>query len=256
MKRVRLGDLLEVSTPRGLAYVQYVGKHPGYGHAIRVLPGFFQTRHQDWAPLASQPGYFTFYPVSAAVSQGLVAIAAHHPIPAGQELPTTFRRRGAIARDGTVLTWLIFDDTQETLKWTLSPEERRLSIASIWNHAFLVDRLAEEWRPENEPPSEEVSQAQPPRDEPLNATAAPADEGPLRMAHYLYFPSAKAGKPVATELRKRGFEVESRRSGDEQNWLVLATHAVAGEEAERARDELEQLAEQHGGTYDGSEVAT
>ncbi|KFE67130.1 hypothetical protein DB31_8483 [Hyalangium minutum] len=76
------------------------------------------------------------------------------------------------------------------------------------------------------------------------------------MAHYLYFPSAKAGKPVATELRKRGFEIESRRSGDEQHWLVLATHSVAGENAEHTRDELEQLAEQHGGTYDGSEVAT
>jgi len=255
-KRVRLGDLLEVVTPRGLAYVQYAGKHPEYGYAIRVLPGFFQTRPQDWTTLASQQGYFTFYPVSAAVSQGLIAIAAHHPIPLGRELPSTFRRRGAIAPDGRVMTWLIFGNGgPETLRTTLSPEEKRLSIASIWNHAFLVDRLIEEWRPDKEPRAAELAQAQHLQDEREASAASPAHEMPRRMAHYLYFPSAKTGKPVATELRKRGFEVESRPSGDAEHWLVLATHAVAAEEAEHTRDELERLAEQHGGTYDGSEVA-
>jgi hypothetical protein len=204
----------------------------------------------------SQEGYFTFYPVSAAVTQGLVTIAANCPIPLGGELPSTFRRRGASTPAGEILTWFIFDDTKEILKSTLSPEEKHLSIASIWNHAFLVDRLVEEWRPDMEPRAAELAQAQHLQDEREDAPAAPAHDMPHRMAHYLYFPSSKAGKPVATELRKRGFEVESRRSGDAQHWLVLATHAVAGEEAERARSELERLAEQHGGTYDGSEVAT
>jgi hypothetical protein len=77
------------------------------------------------------------------------------------------------------------------------------------------------------------------------------------MRHYLYFPTAKKAQPVATELRKRGFEVEGRPSADEKNWLVMASHAVtAGEEVDRIRDSLEQLAEQHAGTYDGSEFAT
>jgi hypothetical protein len=255
-KRVRLGDILEVSTPRGLAYVQYAGKHPEYGHAIRVLPGFFQARPRDWSTLLSQQGYFTFYPVSAAVSQELITIAASHPIPPGSELPSTFRRRGAIAPDGKVMTWIIFDGERETLRTALSAEEKHLSIASIWNHAFLVERLVEEWTPDKGPRAAELAQDQSSRHEGKAPHQSSGHERRRRMTHYLYFPSAKEGGPAATELRKRGFEVESRPSGDEEHWLVLATHTVAGEEAERTRDELERFAEQHRGNYDGSEIAT
>jgi hypothetical protein len=251
-----LGDILEVSTPRGLAYVQYAGKHPEYGDAIRVLPGFFKARPREWSTIVTQEGYFAFYPAMAAVSQGLVLIAANHPIPRGHELPSIFRRRGARTPDGKVLTWIIFDGENETLKTTLSPEEKRLSIASIWNHAFLVERLVGEWRPDKEPRSAEVAQEQP---LPGSHEAPPLPSGPpspLRLTHYLYFPTAKAARPVATDLRKRGFEVESRPSADEEHWLLLASHPVtADDDVDRIRDSLEQLAQQHQGNYDGSEIA-
>ena len=147
-KRTRLGDLLEVVTPRGFAYVQYVGKHPEYGDAIRILPGFFQKPPGDWSALLSQEGYFTFYPVSAAVSQELVRVAANEVIPAGKELPALFRRAGWVTREGKVTVWFICDGARETRRAELSEEERRLPIFAIWNHEFLVSRLVEEWRPE------------------------------------------------------------------------------------------------------------
>src|SRR5688500_16504040 len=40
-KRARPGDVLEVRTSRGLAYVHYTSRHPEYGDAIRVLPSLF-----------------------------------------------------------------------------------------------------------------------------------------------------------------------------------------------------------------------
>lgn len=252
-KRARQGDILEVSTSRGLAYVQYAGKHPEYGPAIRVLPGFFALRPTDWTRLVAQEGYFTFYPVGVAVAQGVVVIAAHLPVPPGRELPTRFRRAGWRTPEGRVTTWLICEGSQETLRTELSEEERHLFIASIWNHEFLVERLVEEWHPVNEP-AELLAVAAPLGEA---SQSPPGQDTPGRLSHYLYFPTRKAGEEVATTLRERGFDVESRLGADDVNWLVLATHRLEDPESLPAvRDELEQLAQRHSGEYDGWELAT
>jgi hypothetical protein len=150
-KKPRPGDLLELETPRGLAYVQYTGKHPKYGGAIRVFPGlFFETRPQDWNSLLSHESYFTFYPVGAAAWHGLVKIVANLPLPPEGLFPARFRRSGWITKEGKVTLWFICEGDQETRRTELSAEEKKLSIASIWNHEFLIDSLVEEWRPEQE----------------------------------------------------------------------------------------------------------
>ena len=240
-KRARQGDIIEVKTPRGLAYAQYCGKHAKYGDAIRVLPGFFPARPKDWEALLAQEGYFTFYPVGAAVSQGLVEVAASASIPTGRELPSTYRRAGWRTPEGKVTAWRICDGPKEVLRTDLSAEEKRLFIAAIWNHEFLVERLVAEWRPDQEPSTHA---------EDSGSTVPP------RVTHYLYFPTARAGELVAATLKERGFEVENRPGADRKNWLVLASHtAKPAEESQRIRDTLEQLAEQHMGTYDGTHSA-
>jgi len=51
-QNVKIGDVLEVPTPRGFAYVQYAHYQKPYGTLIRVLPGFHQSRPTDFAQLA------------------------------------------------------------------------------------------------------------------------------------------------------------------------------------------------------------
>lgn len=253
-KRARSGDIIEVRTPRGLAYAHYTAKHPEYGEAIRVLPGFFEARPEDWSTLLAHEGYFTFYPVGPAVSQGLVEIAANQPILPGREVPSTFRRYGWITREGQVKTWLINDGTRDIVRTELSAEERRMPLAEVWNHAFLIERLVEEWHPEQETSDPPTAETPPAHEEPRT----PADEDPTgRLAHYLYFPTQEAGEEVARTLRERGFEVESRLGADDVNWLVLASHILEAPEAlPTLRDELEALAERFSGEYDGWELAT
>jgi hypothetical protein len=243
-KRVRPGDILEVRTPRGLAYVHYTGRHPEYGDAIRVLPGFFATRPADFMALVTRAdAYFTFYPAGAAVAQGLVDIAAEHPVAQGQVFPAVYRREGASNRDGRVLAWLICEGTKETLVRELSEEQRLLSIASIWNHEALVHYLTREWRPEQDiglPP----------------AQRAPAAHKPRHVRHYLYFATARVGQAVASQLAAQGYEVTSRESADEKNWLVLAEHHLSDAEQAlgSAREALERVAREHSGQYDGYEI--
>lgn len=149
-RRAKVGDVIEVSTPKGLAYLQYAARHPDYGDVIRVLPGLFQTRPASFEELLLEKGYFTFYPLRVAVSRGLVAVIANMPIPAGSEGPGRLRRAGAISNDGRVLTWIITGENGDYLRERLTPEEKRLSIAEIWNHEMLTHQLAAKWHPEQE----------------------------------------------------------------------------------------------------------
>jgi len=58
--------------------------------------------------------------------------------------------RGAPSRDGKVLAWIVERDGKEVLKRELTAAERKMPIASIWNHEYLIDRITDNWRPENE----------------------------------------------------------------------------------------------------------
>ncbi|WP_157231951.1 ribonuclease E inhibitor RraB [Hyalangium minutum] len=252
-KQVRFGDIVEVRTPAGLAYLQYASKHPSYMDTVRVLPGLFPERPapEKLEALSTHEGYFAFYLVSHAVRHGLAEVVAHYPIPAGLEAPRAILRPGFITREGTVTKWWLEEGTRETLlNRALTPEEKRLSLAEMWNHEFLVQRLSEQWHPEHEH-AKRLGPAG------LHTPHAATQGQSPRMRHYLYFPQATVGRSVAAELRRRGFTVESRQGADEKNWLVLVEHLLSpgGGEAISIREELEHLAAEHAGEYDGFETS-
>lgn len=149
-KKVKPGDILEFATSHGRGYLHYVGRHPEYGDAVVVCPTQYQNRVTEVAGLFSA-GYVAFYPVSAAIAQGLVQIVGHAPSPS---LPTRVRRPGA--RVGThVETWIVEDGHAEEVRSELSEAERHPPIAVIWNHELLAQRVREGWRPEREPDGHE-----------------------------------------------------------------------------------------------------
>jgi hypothetical protein len=254
-KRARLGDVLAVNTPRGLAYIHYTYfTYRPYFEVIRVLPGFFATRPADFSALVTDPrAFFAFYPVRGAVSQGLVEVVAHHPASPDRAFPAVYRWAGARSREGRVLAWRICEGSKETLVRELSEEQRYLPIFSIFLHDSLVTALTKEWRPEHDigiPPEPQVATPTPETPKPLE------ESSPQRVRHFLYFPSAKASKAVADQLSARGYTVERCKSAEGKNWLVLADHTVSPEapDLDSVRETLERLAQEHSGQYDGHEI--
>lgn len=144
-KRLKPGEILQLKIAGGFAYLQYLGKHPDYGDAVRVAAA----RPEPWSPDQPDPfksAYVTFYPATAAVNQGLVEVVGHAAAPA---MPRQLRRAGVRA-DGAIKTWIIEDGSKNAVKTTLSADELRLPIAAIWNHDLLVQRIAENWDPRQE----------------------------------------------------------------------------------------------------------
>lgn len=53
--RARLGDVLELSTNRGLAYVQFSAVHRDWGHLVRVLHGVYAERPENIGAMVAKP---------------------------------------------------------------------------------------------------------------------------------------------------------------------------------------------------------
>jgi hypothetical protein len=226
-KRVKPGDVLEFATNDERAYLHYIGKHSEYGDAVVVCPERYEKRPANMTGIFDS-GYVVFYPVTAAAAQGFIDVVGYL---APRAVPVRLRRPGA-RRGNRIETWIIEDDSAETLSRQLSEEERLLPIAVIWNHEMLVHRVREGWRPEWE--------------------GIPAK----LLVHYLYFPDKKTALKVAHDLRNRGFRTEERLGADGVNWLVLASHnVVLSEEMIRnTRQLMEQIVAATDGEYDGWEA--
>lgn len=71
------------------------------------------------------------------------------------------------------------------------------------------------------------------------------------IRHFLYFPDQQTAERVAHELRARGDRVETRIGGDDISWLVLVERDASPQSLDEQAAELEQIADAHGGEYDG-----
>jgi hypothetical protein len=151
-KRVRIGDILEVGTSRGLGYIQVTHHHKQYGHLIRVLPGFRDARPNDFEALAALPTRFvTFIPAQAIVNQQIWPVVASEPVPSFAQGFPLFRA-GAIGPGGAKpSTWWLWDGTKEWRVGSLTADQRKYPLRGIWNDTLLIERMASDWGQDQEP---------------------------------------------------------------------------------------------------------
>ena len=149
---LKLGDLVEIPTAKGLAYAIYTHRHtepPKFGALIQVFDGLYETRPADLHGLLSQPIRFaTFFPLQAAVNQHIVSIAGHVEVPERLKPFPTFRSGTVDPKTGKVPVWWLWDGQKTWRAGDLTPEQRKLPIRGVWNDTFLKERIEEGWRPE------------------------------------------------------------------------------------------------------------
>jgi hypothetical protein len=145
MARLKLGDIFEINTPKGKAYLHYIYKDNTLGELIRVLPGLFSEMPAALDKLAaSKENFMVFFPLSAAANRKIVERVGYYP-PDNFHKPKHMRTEHTIR--GEFLGWHIVDT--ETWKMqlvkTMTSEQIELSPWGTWNDTLLIENLANDW---------------------------------------------------------------------------------------------------------------
>lgn len=260
--KARIGDIVEITTPAGLGYVQYTYDGGTTGELVRVLPGLYDHRPSDFATLAQQKEmYFVFYIMNYAIRAGKAEIVSNQPVPGWAKDPPTMRHAAAFGDSFLKVTkWRLISAAsrltpQELIRTplltSLTPEQKKLSIHEIWPHIAMVRELARGWTPER---AEEIDLQDAAEAEKCKSTEKTSSEP---MKYYLYFPLKGNAEQAGERLKDGGYSVSVSEAPDGEQWLVLAEKSPpkTGEQMDEIRDEMETLAVQFGGEYDGWEAA-
>lgn len=150
-KRIKVGDLVEIPTSKGLAYAQFTLKEKQWGALLRILPGFHPERPSNFSGLVREREVFVvFFPLQAAVNRQIFEIAGNEEVPDWAKRMPVFRMAGPIDRSGKVLEWWLWENGVESRIGKLSAEQRKLPILEVWNDTLLIQRIEEGWTPETD----------------------------------------------------------------------------------------------------------
>ncbi len=151
-KKPKIGDIIEITTAKGLAYAQLSHFHPRYNALLRILPGFFSKRPSDFLTLVNQPEKFVnFFPLQAALNQGIFEIVGNQPVPDTAESFPLFRTGIVDPVTGKVRVWWFWDGEKEWKVGDISEEQRNLPLRGIWNDTLLIERIESGWTPSTDP---------------------------------------------------------------------------------------------------------
>ena len=149
--RPRIGDVIEIETPKGKAYAHYTHRHTRYGALLRVLPGITNVAPTDFARLVEQsPQFMTFFPLGAACARRLVRIVANEAVPDSAKAFPIFRSGARNLATGKVANWWLWDGEKEWKVGRLSPGMETMPLRGVWNDTMLIKRIVDGWRHEHE----------------------------------------------------------------------------------------------------------
>lgn len=142
---VAIGDVFEIETPAGLAYLQYTHEDD-FGPVVRILPGTFKARPTNIESMVlDRTRFAAIIPVVAGVREGSLVRLGSFGIPGhAAEFPLMLAVKARL--DGT-LRWSIWDGTRMVKSDlpTLAEAEMDYPHRSILNREYLVDRIASDW---------------------------------------------------------------------------------------------------------------
>lgn len=154
-KKVRIGDVIEIPTVKGLAYAQLSHNVKQWGSLLRILPGFHAARPEGFSDLVGQQERFVvFFPLQAAVNRKIFEVVGHEEVPKRSRPLPLFREAGFIDREGRVHDWSLWDGETSRKIGRLDAETRKLPMLEVWNDTLLIQRIEEGWTPATDPRSQ------------------------------------------------------------------------------------------------------
>src|SRR5579871_41326 len=103
----KIGDVVEIRTPKGLAYVQYTLDGKGDGEIVRVLPVLYSSRPDLEALVLERELYFVFFTLAHAKRKREVEIVCNLPVPEWARSEPLMRHESGRTREGKITGWRI-----------------------------------------------------------------------------------------------------------------------------------------------------
>jgi len=153
--RPKIGDLIEIATPKGFAYAQYTHEHsrpPRMGSLLRVLPGVFSSRPESPERLIDGRELFsTFYPLRVELGRHdtQFKIIGNERIPEWAIAFPVFRN-GLPSPDGIVHEWWLWDGEKEWRHGKITPEIVSFPVLGIVNDTLLFEMIEKQYTPEGD----------------------------------------------------------------------------------------------------------
>ena len=145
MPKIKVGDIFEINTPKGKAYLHYIHHDRVTGELIRVLNGIYSVRPVNLDQLvASEEQYMVSFPLSAATKKKIVEPVGYFP-DSNFSKPKFMRDKHIIR--GEFLGWHLVDTEtwHRQLVTNLSIEQKKLSPWGSWNDTLLIERIMNDW---------------------------------------------------------------------------------------------------------------
>ena len=145
MDKIKIGDLFEINTPRGSAYLHYVHHDETTGELIRVLNGLYTERPVELDKLlAEAERYIVSFPLKAAKKQNIIELVGNFSTFTFVK-PKVMRTKHILR--GEFLGWHLVDTEswERTLVKSLSAEQKKLSPWGIWSASLLIENLVNDW---------------------------------------------------------------------------------------------------------------
>ena len=148
----RIGDVIEIEVPSGLAYAQYTHEHrdpPRMGSLIRVLPGVYERQPDLAALVETEERFSVFFPLRAALRRRIFRIVSNESVPPRKRPFPIFRSQSRPELSSG--PWWYWDGRREWREtwWRRKPEWRRRALNEIWNDTVLIERIEARWSPDN-----------------------------------------------------------------------------------------------------------
>ncbi len=148
-KKLELGDIFELETKKGLAYLQYV-KEPKDQNEIEKVRIFYDLHNKRPSQLKDTicgEFFFLSFILKSAFKEGIVKKIGNISIPNDLTFPSFMRTEHLFKDDWwqivNVKTW-----ERESIE-NLTDEQKKLSPWGTWNDTLLIENLENGWRLEN-----------------------------------------------------------------------------------------------------------
>ena len=140
------GDVVEIATNKGKAYVQITHNHPSYPPVVRALEGLHEVRPVDLDLLVSGLTRFvTMIPLMSALDRlnQPYEVIENFPVPGDQQVFPTFRMP---IRDkkGEIVYWWFWDGRGLSYDVALDETQRALPLREVMTGARFLDLLVSE----------------------------------------------------------------------------------------------------------------